>query len=216
MINSNLENTTGARGSPHIFFVIYYPIKLKDPDGRITLRYDDGAGMGNSLSSMGNPIIVTPLGGGLTSLQTTHRQGIATYQGWPGFSTPATKVDTGVTIGIGLLGLIHGLLGSLSSYMSVVAGRASSTDVSATDYTSGPEEFAKMTSIEQTFIYDLSSALRKSGLETSLNLHDVTSGTVENMEIQNFESRTLEDIKKIAEDVKASKELYKNVQIDIQ
>ncbi|GMO21715.1 MAG: hypothetical protein Ta2B_00530 [Termitinemataceae bacterium] len=34
MIHSNLENTTGARGSPHIFFVIYYPIKLKDPTGR--------------------------------------------------------------------------------------------------------------------------------------------------------------------------------------
>ncbi|GMO21663.1 MAG: hypothetical protein Ta2B_00470 [Termitinemataceae bacterium] len=34
MIHSNLENTTGARGNPHIFFMIYYPIKLKDPDGR--------------------------------------------------------------------------------------------------------------------------------------------------------------------------------------
>ncbi|GMO21680.1 MAG: hypothetical protein Ta2B_00490 [Termitinemataceae bacterium] len=36
MINSNPENTTGARGNPHIFFVIYYPIKLKDPDGRLS------------------------------------------------------------------------------------------------------------------------------------------------------------------------------------
>ncbi|GMO48515.1 MAG: hypothetical protein Ta2B_30280 [Termitinemataceae bacterium] len=40
MIHSNLENTTGARGSPHIFFMVYYPIKLKDPDGR-TFEIDE-------------------------------------------------------------------------------------------------------------------------------------------------------------------------------
>ena len=199
------------------------PVKYTDPDGKITITtyyMSDFLAFQKSTKDM----LAISLGGGLTSAQkdisklstaTTMAMSLIPTIGpfadiFSSDFSVSTLKDTVSTIS----GMISESAGALLSMKDLALLVNSNPDISAKNYTDSQKDYLTMCGIEQSFAKDFSKALNANGIYTELN-KDGNSDFIKNMHILATDIYEPEEqIKNIANQVKASNPIYANVQIN--
>ncbi|MBR0098256.1 MAG: RHS repeat-associated core domain-containing protein [Treponema sp.] len=199
------------------------PVKYTDPDGKITITtyyMSDFLAFQKSTKDM----LAIPLGGGLTSAQkdisklstatTMAMSLIPTIGPFAGIFSSDFSVSTLKDTVSTISGMISESAGALLSMKDLALLINSNPDISAKNYTDSQKDYLTMCGIEQSFAKDFSKALNANGIYTELN-KDGNSDFIKNMHILATDIYEPEEqIKNIANQVKASNPIYANVQIN--
>ncbi|MGN0756120.1 toxin TcdB middle/N-terminal domain-containing protein [Treponema sp.] len=219
--NQNLPGMGGVFN--HINCNLYHyagnnPIKYTDPDGRLDITSFYIPDFCSYVKGTENKLAV-PLGGNLTSTQKDISKiqdlltlGLSFVPDVGAFaSVPGSdfSIETAISLVETLVGIVAENAGTVLAFVDLLNILASDPDIVAKNYSKDQMDFVGKCAVEQLFIKDFSDALTKKGIINSKIQQGSFIMNLEIFDVPLFSDELIE----IANEVKNSNPLYKDVEI---